>query len=63
MRQRWPIVGTVCGVIAALISAAAMRDHVRLVEIVSLFASGAATGASVTSLMVARTRAGARPAA
>jgi hypothetical protein len=62
MRERWSIVGTICGVLAALLSAAAMRDHVRVVEIVSLFASGVATGASITALLVGRGRAATRPA-
>ena len=57
MRQKWPIVATVLSALTALISAAAMRDHVRLVEIVSLFASGVATGASITALVVGRARA------
>jgi hypothetical protein len=60
MREKWSIVGTVCGVIVALLSAATMRDHVRLVEIVSLFASGVATGASITALLVGRARAAGR---
>jgi hypothetical protein len=56
MRQKWSILATVLSVLTALISAAAMRDHVRLVEIVSLFASGVATGASITALVVGRAR-------
>jgi hypothetical protein len=56
MRQKWSIVATVLGVLTALMSAATMRDHVRLVEIVTLFASGVATGASLTALLVGRVR-------
>ena len=61
MRQKLPILVTAMGALTSLLSAAAMRDHVRLVEIVGLFASGASTGAGIAALYL--TRAGARAAA
>ncbi|MCY7377857.1 MAG: hypothetical protein LH467_00775 [Gemmatimonadaceae bacterium] len=63
MRQKWTIVATAGGVLTAVAAALAMRDHVRLVEIVSLFASGVATGAGMTSLLAGRARSAVRPAA
>src|SRR5829696_10055514 len=57
MKQKLSILVTVLGALASLLSAAAMRDHVRLVEIVGLFASGAGTGAGLAALFLTRARA------
>jgi len=56
MKQKLSILVTVLGALASLLSAAAMRDHVRLVEIVGLFASGAGTGAGLAALFLTRAR-------
>ena len=54
MRERLAIVSTVAGAVVALGSALVMRDHVRLVEILTLFFGGAGAGAGVASLVAAR---------
>jgi hypothetical protein len=56
MRRKWTIAATVSSAVVAVISAAAMLDHVRLVEIISLFASGVATGASIVALRAGMSR-------
>jgi hypothetical protein len=56
MKQKLPILVTVLGALTSILSAAAMRDHVRLVEIVGLFASGASTGAGIAMLLLTRAR-------
>ena len=47
---------TALSAIIAIISALQMRDHVRLVEIIGLFASGAGTGAGIAAIVVGRKR-------
>lgn len=54
MREKLSVVSTVVGVLSAVASALAMRDHVRLVEIVGLFASGVGTGAGIAVAMAGR---------
>jgi hypothetical protein len=49
MRQHLSTIALVISVVTAGLSALAMRDHVRLVEIVGLFASGIGTGASIVA--------------
>jgi hypothetical protein len=56
MRQKISLAATALSVLVAIISALSMRDHVRLVDIVGLFASGVGTGASIASAMVGRAR-------
>lgn len=51
-RIRLQLVGAVLSVIVALAAALGMRDRVRLVDIVALFAGG--MGAGVTVAMAAR---------
>jgi hypothetical protein len=54
MRDRLSIMALVLSVLTAILAALAMRDHVRLVEIVGLFASGVGTGASIVAELVQR---------
>jgi len=64
MRERLSTIALVLSVLTAGVSALAMRDHVRLVEIVGLFASGIGTGASiVVEVVQQRARRAARAAA
>jgi hypothetical protein len=42
MREKLPLLATVFGVVPSVISAFAMRDHVRTVDIVTLFFGGVA---------------------
>lgn len=51
-RIRLQLIGAVLSVIVALAAALSMRDRVRLVDIVALFAGG--MGAGVTVAMAAR---------
>jgi hypothetical protein len=55
--QRFSTLTTVLGALLSLLSALSMRDHVRLVEIISLFFGGAGTGAGIASLVKQRARA------
>ena len=54
MRDKLAIFATAAGAVTALLSALTMRDHVKLVEIVTLFFGGAGTGAGITALVAAR---------
>ena len=54
---------TALSAIIAIISALQMRDHVRLVEIIGLFASGVGTGAGIAAAIASRKRRSERPAA
>jgi hypothetical protein len=54
---------TALSAIIAIISALQMRDHVRLVEIIGLFASGVGTGAGIAAAIAGRKRRSERPAA
>ena len=54
MRERMAVFTTVAGAVVALASALAMRDHVRLVDILTLFFGGAGTGAGVAGLLAGR---------
>jgi hypothetical protein len=51
-KARCGISVVVIGFVAALLSAWQMADHVRMVDILALFASGAATGCGLTSANV-----------
>jgi hypothetical protein len=51
MREKLPLLATVLGVTLSVISAFAMRDHVRTVDIVTLFFGGAAAGAGLAGLL------------
>ena len=64
MREHLSTIAFVLSVLTAGVSALAMRDHVRVVEIVGLFASGIGTGASIVAEVVRqRARRAARAAA
>ena len=54
MRQKLEIMVLVLSSLLAIVSAVSMRDHVRLVEIVGLFGSGAGTGAGIAALVAGR---------
>jgi hypothetical protein len=54
MRERLSLIALVLSVLTAVLAALAMRDHVRLVEVVGLFASGVGTGASIVAELVQR---------
>jgi hypothetical protein len=54
MREKLPVLSTILGAALSLGSALAMRDHVRLVEIVGLFFGGFGSGASIAVLLAAR---------
>ena len=56
MRDLRPVLVTALSAIVAVVSALSMRDHVRLVEIVGLFASGAGTGAGIAATIAGRKR-------
>ena len=58
MREKLSLLVTFLGLLSAVISAMSMRDHVRMVEIVGLFASGVGSGAGITAALVNRKRAG-----
>jgi hypothetical protein len=51
-KARFGLFVAVTGFVAALLSAWQMTDHVRMVDIVALFASGAAAGCGLTSAVV-----------
>ena len=55
--QRFATISTVLGAVISFVSALAMRDTVRLVDILALFFGGMGTGAGLASLGVARARA------
>lgn len=54
--RRFATVATVLGALLSFYSALAMRDHVRLVEIIELFFGGVGTGAGIAALVVQRSR-------
>ena len=56
MRDRLAVLVTALSAFIAVVSALQMRDHVRVVEIIGLFASGAGTGAGITATAVGRKR-------
>jgi hypothetical protein len=56
MRDLRPVLLTALSAIVAVMAALSMRDHVRLVEIIGLFASGAGTGAGIASTIAGRRR-------
>ncbi len=56
MRDRLAVLVTALSAIIAIVSALQMRDHVRVVEIIGLFASGAGTGAGIAAAVVGRKR-------
>jgi uncharacterized membrane protein HdeD (DUF308 family) len=49
--EKMEVVVTVAGVVVSIVAAMQMTDHVRAVEIVTLFAGAFASGAAVTSLI------------
>ena len=55
--QRFATISAVLGAVISFVSALAMRDSVRLVDIFALFFGGMGTGAGLASLAVARARA------
>ena len=63
MREMRAVLVTALSAIIAVISAVQMRDHVRLVEIIGLFASGVGTGAGIAATVAGRKRRGERAAA
>jgi hypothetical protein len=54
MREKLSLMALVLSAVVAIMAAFTMRDHVRLVEIVTLFASGVATGASLVGALIRR---------
>ncbi|GLC28561.1 hypothetical protein [Roseisolibacter agri] len=60
--QRLPVLVTACSALVGLLGALALRDRVRLVDILSLFFGGVGTGAGLTETIVRR-RLAAREAA
>ena len=54
MRETPAVLVTALSAIIAVVSALQMRDHVRLVEIIGLFASGVGTGAGIAATVAAR---------
>jgi hypothetical protein len=46
----------VLGALLSLLSALSMRDHVRLVDVISLFFGGVGTGAGIAGLIAQRNR-------
>ncbi len=56
MRERLSLLVTVVSVATSIVATLAMRDHVRLVEIVGLFASGVGTGAGIVAVVADRRR-------
>ena len=54
MRDKVAVVSTVLGAVLTFWAAVLMRDHVRMVEIVTLFFGGFGAGAGVTGLVAAR---------
>ena len=56
MRDKLATFSTVLGAVLALLGALQMRDHVRLVDILTLFAGAFGAGAGVASLVAARRR-------
>ena len=54
--QRFAGVATVLGAVVSLVSALAMRDSVRLVDILALFFGGMGTGAGLASFAAAHSR-------
>lgn len=53
VRLRLQVVGAVLSVVVALSSALSMRDHVRLVDILTLFAGGMGTGVTIAQIAAA----------
>ena len=56
MRDKLAVIVTALSAVIAVLSALQMREHVRLVEIIGLFASGAGTGAGVATTVISRKR-------
>lgn len=54
MRDKLAVFATVLGAVLTFWTAVLMRDHVRMVEIVTLFFGGFGAGAGVTALVAAR---------
>ncbi len=54
MRQKMAMFSTILGAIVSLGAALAMRDYVRVVDIVALFFGGVGTGAGFAMLVSAR---------
>ena len=54
MRDKLAVLSTVLGAILTFWAALLMRDHVRMVEILTLFFGGFGAGAGVASLVAAR---------
>jgi hypothetical protein len=54
MRDKLAIFATAAGAVTGLLSALTMRDHVRMVEILTLFFGGIGTGAGITAFIAAR---------
>ena len=54
MRNKLAVLSTVFGAVLTFWAALLMRDHVRLVEILTLFFGGFGAGAGVAALVAAR---------
>jgi hypothetical protein len=54
MRWKVSVFATVLSAVVGVLSALEMRDHVRFVEIITLFFGGAGIGAGITALVGAR---------
>jgi hypothetical protein len=54
MREKLDILVLVLSTLLAIVSAMSMRDHVRVVEILGLFASGIGTGAGIAAFVARR---------
>jgi hypothetical protein len=54
MREKLAVFSAILGAVVSLVSAVAMLDHVRLVEILGLFFGGFGSGAGVAQLVGAR---------
>ena len=54
MRDKLALFSTILGTIIGIASAVAMRDHIKLVEILGLFFGGFGSGAGVAMLVATR---------
>ena len=54
MREKLAVFAAILGAVVSLVSALAMLDHVRLVEILGLFFGGFGSGAGVAQLVATR---------
>jgi len=54
MRDKLAVISTALGAVLTFWAAVLMRDHVRMVEIVTLFFGGFGAGAGVAGLVAAR---------